>query len=99
MDLSHFNVQRVQVDDFPGKWQLGVNVPCSRLLEPETEPEPQPEPEPEPQPPPEPQRQYLIAILWNLWNGGSSQGDGEPVPAANGGESLFLSLYPDTILM
>ena len=79
VDLSHFNVRSVQVDDFPFKWQLGVNLLCSR--------------------PSEPQGGSFVDTLRILWNGGPYQGDGEPVPAANGGDAPFLSLYPATILM
>ena len=97
VDLSHVNVQRVQVDDFPFKWRLGVNLLCSRPSE--SEPEPQPGAEPEPEPQPERQRGSLVDTLRNVWNGRPSQGNGEPVLAANGGESPFLSLYQDRILM
>ena len=34
VDLSQFNVQRVQVDDFPFQWRLEVNLVCSRPLSP-----------------------------------------------------------------
>ena len=91
VNLSHFDMQRVQVDIFPFKWRLGVNLLCSRP--------PEPEPEPEPEPQPEPQGGSLVDTLRNRWNGGAPQGNGEPVQAANGGDSPFLSLYLDTILM
>ena len=97
MDLSHFNVQRVQVDDFSFKRRLRVNILCSRPPEPQREPQPERTLAPEPQP--EPQGGSLVDTLRNLWNGGSSPGNGEPVPAANGGELPFLLLYQDTILL
>ena len=97
VDLSHVNVQRVEVDDFPFKWRLGVSLLCSPP--PEPEPELQPETEPAPEPQPEPQRGSLVDTLRNLWNVGPPSGNGEPVLAANGGESPFLSLYQDTLLM
>ena len=87
VDLSHFNWQRVQVDNVSFKWR----VLCS--------PPPEPEPEPEPECQLDAQGGSLVDTLRNLWNAEPSQGNGEPVPAANGGESPFLSLYPDTILM
>ena len=43
VDLSHVDAQRVQPDDFPFKWRLGVNLPCFWPPEPEPEPEPQAE--------------------------------------------------------
>ena len=49
VDLSHFNVRGVQLDDFPFKWRLGVNLLCSRPPEPERESKPEPEPEPQPE--------------------------------------------------